>query len=200
MKYVANIISKSKKYKFNEFINVTTSLDEIDRSVPTLVVGTDLAKKMFNGNLNYITKRIDDKISWTYSTTERRSVNENDINEFHKEILKNLRNNIKYRFFSVLNCKGLHNLKDMIAEIDSSYDKSFLFTDKMLYISYDNNVIGISLDECNYIGVKKRKLALKIKNRYKNVTSISHLKDKIDSLFFENDDILLSAMFCYLNK
>jgi hypothetical protein len=51
MKYIANILSKSKKYKFNEFINVTTSLDDIDKSVPTLVVGTDLAKKLFGDKL-----------------------------------------------------------------------------------------------------------------------------------------------------
>lgn len=200
MKYIANILSKSKKYKFNEFINVTTSLDEIDKSVPTLVVGTDLAKKLFGDELNYITKKIDDNITWTYSTIERRSVNENDINEFHREILKSLKNTINYKFFSVLNCRGLTNVKKLIDEIDSSDDKSFLFTDKMLYIAYDNNVIGISLDECGYIGIKKRKLALKIKNKYKNVTSLSHLLGKIDGNFFENDDILLSAMFCYLNK
>ena len=39
----------------------------------------------------------------------------------------------------------------MITDIE----KTFYFTQKTLYISYENRVIGISLDDCEYVGYKK---------------------------------------------
>ena len=79
-------------------------------------------------------------------------------------------------------------------------DTSILFSDRMFYISYDNTVIGISLDECEYLGIRKEKIIRKLQRYFKNVTSKERLSQKIDTNFFDNDDILLSAMFCYLNK
>ena len=54
MKHIANIVTKSKKYKFNEFFNVVSDFDKIDVSIPTIVVGMELSKACFGGKLNHI--------------------------------------------------------------------------------------------------------------------------------------------------
>jgi hypothetical protein len=199
MKYIANIVSKSKKYKFNEFINTVNSIDKIDVSVPTLIVGTEMVKSIYGENINYINRQIDENTFWTYSTVERRSENERDIEKFQSFILKILKKTIKYTFFSVLTCKK-YEIKKLLMFLNNRDDVFYLFTNKMLYISYDNDVIGISLDECSYIGVKTEKIFKKISSITKNVDSFLRIQTKIGENFIKNDEILTSAMFCYLNR
>lgn len=200
MKYIANIITTSKKYKFNEFINIVDTLEEADLTVPTLVVGTELAKSFFGEKLNHIVRRVDENTFWTYSTTENRTANEKDLAFFKKEIINKLHKNIDYRYFNVLTTGKYSVVKKMFRIMKKHVDTSIFFTDKMFYICYDNTVIGVSLDECEYIGLKMEKIVTKIQKYFKNVTSLEHFSQKIDVNFFENNDILLSAMFCYLNK
>lgn len=199
MKYIANIVSKSKKYKFNEFINAVNTYDDIDVSVPTLIVGTEMAKSINGNKIDYINKKIDNNVFWTFSTVEKRSENEKDVKKFQELIIKELKKTIKYTFFSVLTnekCK----MKRLIRLLLTRTDIFYFFTEKMLYISYDNNVVGISLDECKYIGVSIDKIIKKINKRTNNITSFRNFTQKIDGKFFNNDEILLSAMFCYLNR
>jgi hypothetical protein len=200
MKYIANIITKSKKYKFNDFINVQSSLKNVDLTVPTIVVGTELAKRFLGDDISYIVRKVNDNIFWTYSTTEKRSANEADMEVFKKNIIKTLKDEIKYKYFSVLTSGSYSVIKKIFLIMRKHKDTSILFTDKMFYIAYDSTVIGVSLDECEYIGITREKLVLKLMKYFKNITSIQHLSEKIDINFFENNDILLSAMFCYLNK
>ena len=199
MKYIANIVSKSKKYKFNEFINAVNTYDDIDVSVPTLIVGTEMAKSINGDKLDYINKKIDNNIFWTFSTVEKRSENEKDVKKFQELIIKELKKTIKYTFFSVLTNEK-YKMKRLIRLLLTRTDIFYFFTEKMLYISYDNNVVGISLDECKYIGVSIDKIIKKINKRTNNITSFRNFTQKIDGKFFNNDEILLSAMFCYLNR
>lgn len=199
MRYIANIITKSKKYKFNELINVKSSVDEIDVSVPTLIVGTDMAKLYLGDKINYIKRDVSENVFWTYMTTEKRSENEKDVEKFKKYVFNTLKQKIKYHYFNVLTA-DLSEIKKFITFLRNDMEKFFYFTDKMLYISFGNNVIGISIDECEYLGVLKKKLAKKVKNEFKNVTSDKLFSTKLDFSFFKNDNIVLSAMFCYLNS
>ena len=199
MKYIANIISKSKKYKFNDLFNVTTNVKEIDSSVPTLIVGTELANTFAGEKLNYYNRQINENTFWTYTTMEKRSSNEEDVKKFNNIVLKNFKNNIKYTYISIIS-SSRQRIRRLIEFLNNNPNTSFLFSDTMLYISFENNVMGISLDECEYLGINKKKLAQKILKKFKNVASFKTIEGKIDKDFVKNDDILISAMFCYLNS
>ena len=199
MKYIANIISKSKKYKFNDLFNVTTNVKEIDSSVPTLIVGTELANTFAGEKLNYYNRQINENTFWTYTTMEKRSSNEEDVKKFNNMVLKNFKNNIKYTYISIIS-SSRQRIRRLIEFLNNNPNTSFLFSDTMLYISFENNVMGISLDECEYLGINKKKLAQKILKKFKNVASFKTIEGKIDKDFVKNDDILISAMFCYLNS
>ena len=199
MKYIANVVSKSKKYKFNEFINVTNSYDDIDHSVPTLVVGTEMVKSIFGNSISYIDRKINKNTSWTFSTVEKRSSNEEDIEKFKEDIIKVLKKRINYRYIDVTSYDFM-SFDGFVDEFLKNKEIFYLFTDKMLYLSKMDEVKGISLDFCEYLGWKKDDIISKVVENTKNVTSIHQLPQEIDKNFFKNDEILLSAMFCYLNR
>ena len=199
MRYIANVVSKSKKYKFNDFINVTNSYNDIDHSVPTLIVGTEMVKSIFSGDVSYIDRKIDKNISWTFSTVEKRASNEEDIEKFKENIIKTLKKRINYKYIDV-NSYDFMSFDEFVDEFLKNKETFYFFTDKMLYLSDIDEVKGISLEFCEYLGWKKDDIVKKVVENTKNVTSIHRLPMEIDKNFFKNDDILISAMFCYLNR
>lgn len=199
MRYICNIISKAEKYRFNRFINLTLKVDEIDKSIPTIAVGVSNAEKLFGEKLDYINRFNNDNCYWTFATTEKRSENERDIENFKKLLIKSLKKKIKYQFFNILTCSQTR-FKNFIKFLKNDIRKSFYFTNKMLYIAYGDDVIGISLDDCEYIGVRKRKVYDVIKKHFGNVNTTGSFLTENEREFFGNDDILIAAMFCYVNS
>lgn len=199
MRYIGNIITTSPKYRFNRFINVSPEIDNMDLSLPTLVVGVANVKKFFPEKLDYIDRKLENGVHWTFATTEKRSENERDLEKFKKEIVSHLRKASKYTFFNVLTC-SLHRFKNFITFLEKLSEKAFYFTDKMLYISYEGKVMGISLDDCEYIGVGKRKIYGKIKKKFGNVYAKGKFLTDEEREFFENDDVLISAMAYLANS
>lgn len=198
MKYIANIISKSKTYKFVPWINVTTTTNNIDTTVPTLIVGTDMAKTYIGEELNYINRKVNDNLFWTYKVTEKRSTNESDINMFKDVVLSSLKKRIKFSNFNVIGC-NIAKVKELLTLIKETEDICFIVGNKNLYISYNDNVIGVSFDELEYIGISKKKLLTKV-SKFENKISLVNFEKDFNSDFFKKDEILLSAMFCYLKS
>jgi hypothetical protein len=199
MRYIANVISKSKTYKFVPWINVSNTLDNIDISVPTLIVGTDMAKSYLGDKVNYINRKIGENMFWTYKITEKRSTNEEDVKHFKENVVSYLKKKVKYCNLNVLTC-GKPILMRFLRFIKDNSKVCYVVSDKMLYVSYDDNVVGISFDEIEYLGLSKKRILEKIGKLENNKTSIQSFSEKFDSDFFKNDEILISAMFCYLNS
>lgn len=196
MRYIGNIISKSEKYRFNRFINVGEHI-EIDGGTPTIVVGIHNAERIIGKeNMNYINRVSDENLFWTFATIEKRSENEKDIERFKKIIIQNLKKRIKYNFFNVLTCSKT-KFRGFLNFLQNKIPKFFYFTDKMLYISYEDKVMGISLNDCEYVGVTKKKIYDRIYKSFHNVTDENHFLTEEEKTFFENNNILIAAMFCY---
>ena len=199
MRYICNIISKAEKYKFNRFINLTTKMENIDKTIPTLAISITNAEKLFGGKLDYINRFDGVNSYWTFATTEKRSENERDIEKFKKLIVKTLKKRIKYQFFNILTCTRTR-FKKFINFLNNDIKKVFYFTNKMLYIAYGDDVIGISLDDSEYIGVRKRKIYDVVKKNFEYVICSGSFLTDDEKDFFGNDDILIAAMFCYANS
>lgn len=199
MRYIANVISKSKNYKFVPWINVSCTMDGINRSVPTLIVGTDLAKTYLGSKINFINRKVDEKTFWTYKVTEKRSSNEIDVNKFKDAVVSTLKKKIKFTNFNVLT-RSISDVKRFLSFLKNNSGVCYVISDKNLYISYNDNVVGVSFDEIEYIGIKKDKILRKLSLTNNKKTMLSTFCKEFDSEFFKNDEILLSAMFCYLNS
>lgn len=202
MKYIANIITKSNVYKFNNFIKICKNYYEIDKTAPTLVIGVEDANILISEGydkkkLDYVFRQIDDNIFWTFSTMEKRSDNELDIEKFKKHIIKELKRKVTYTFLNVLMFSKTR-MKDFLSFLKNHQSNiCYYVTDKMLYIAFDDEVWGVSFDDCEYIGVKKEKIIDKIRRKTDKIISDKRFLSDNDKDFFQNDDILMAAMFSY---
>jgi hypothetical protein len=158
-----------------------------------------MVKSIYGDNISYIDRQLDENTFWTYSTTEKRSTNEQDIEKFKTFVLKFLKNTILYSYINILTIETT-TFEEILCSLEKKNNVFYLFTDKMMYFSYGDVVRGISLDSCEYIGWKKDDVIKKITSFTKNVTSIQRLPKEIDKFFFENNEILLAAMYYYYNN
>ena len=198
MKYIANVVSKSKTYRFVPWINVSNTLEDIDMSVPTLIIGTDVARSYLGSDINYINRKVSQNVSWTYKVTEKRSTNEEDVKNFKENVISFLKKKINFTNFNAL-IADINQVKSFLSFLEEK-DVCYVVGEHNIYIAYDDNVIGISFDDLEYIGVKKDKIITRIAKLKNNKISIQKFIKDFDSEFFKNDEILIAAMFCYLNS
>lgn len=151
MGYIANIVTKSKT-DFGVYFNVTSDFSTIDITIPTLIVGWEEVKQLFPTQ-NILDTKISNTISWTFSKREKRYQYEKDVTNFISGIIKQLNENIKYRFFNfILASQDKRN--SFITYVQSGgcsiyYNSRFLY----VYNIKDSYTIGISLADLEYIGI-----------------------------------------------
>ena len=174
MKYIANIITKSK-IDVGEYINITNTLDEVDLQIPTLIIGWENVKRFFP-QADILNKKITETVSWTYSNREKRQEYEPDLNKFIRDLFINLGSTVKYTFFNILTSK-LKRIKDFIKYIQSDLPKVIYFTNKNVYIYNGEQVTGFSISDLEYYGIKKEKV-------------VNFLKRNVNNKLFFNDNFL----------
>lgn len=159
---IANIITK-KRYTFDSLICKCKSMDEIDSSKPTLIIGWDEVKSIYGKNLSILEKKISDNIFWTFDKTERRNDYEKDINAFYCFILKNLIKSIKYKFINTITIK--YSLaKRFINFINNDETKYiYIYNNRFVFIYCNGVVCGVSLDDLDYLGININKCIEKLK-------------------------------------
>lgn len=151
MNYLANIISKDKG-DYGPLYNSVTNIGDCVVGLPTLIVGWDLANKLYPSEIDVLNRKISRDISWTYSKYERREENEKDCREFFHEVLDRFANNVKYVYFDVI-LESDENKKKFIGEYKNSVfyeNKSMIY----MYIHTKNMVLGVSKVELDYFGYK----------------------------------------------
>ena len=165
MKKIGNIITKSKKNVFGDMFNVVKSFDEAIEGIPTLIIGVEEARKHING-FNILTKQYDN-VWWTFAKTERRCEYEDDIISFYKYVILYGMEKIKYTYIDLINYK-LNSIKKVINFLRDN-TKKFIFLTRnsnfmFIYSEKYSTVFGISLELCEYLGVRKQKIFKLLKN------------------------------------
>ena len=176
MEKLGYILSKRKIKDTLDFVDVVNNIEEIDDTTkPFLIIGMNEAKKLCK-NFSILEKKIDNHIFWTFSKTERRSDYEKDLNNFYNFVLEYNIKNIKYYYINILTMK-YNKIKKLINIINNN-DKKYIYISKdMIYIYYNNYILGISLIISNYINISSKKIITKC-NKNKN------------NIIFNNDSFL----------
>jgi hypothetical protein len=170
---VGKIYSK-KKINTITYIDNINSFDKIDNNMPCLIIGWKNACTIY-GNVNILDKKIDNNIFWTFSKTEKRTEYEKDIEKFYEYCFTKLKKELVYCNINILT-SGYNRIKKLVKLIDcKKKNKVIYIKDEQLYICYKNNVFGVSLSDCEYIGISTNKILDKIK------------KNKNNILIYEND-------------
>ena len=168
MEILGYIVSKSKVSDVLPYIKVVSSFNTIeDKTKPILIIGLEEAKKRAS-SFSILEKKISDNIFWTFGKREKRIDYEKDIIMFQKFVLKSVFNNIRYYYLNVLTIK-YHKLKALLHIILKDKKNTFFIDKKMIYISYDNVIIGASVDIIEYLGLKKERIIHLLKKNKNNL-------------------------------
>ena len=165
MRYIANILT-DKNFKEKGLYNIVSSKKELIDGIPTLVIGWEFTKKMYN-NANILDWEISRDVYWTYGNREKRNRYDENINKFKDLALLRFIKSVKYEYKNILLLT--EEEKNEIIEIISGNGVNVYIHNDMLYVLKDNkNVIGLSLRDIDYIGKDRKKILSKVFRNEKN--------------------------------
>lgn len=166
--YIAKIITNMRKIDTIDFVERTNKVDSIDESVPTLIIGKELAESICGKeNIHVLDKKIRKNLFWTFTKLEKRSEYEIDIEKFNSFVTSKLLDMVKYTFINIY-YEPLNRIKRLILFLTNNEEKHIYVTKRHIYIYYMGKVFGISLDQIRYVGVDEKKIIKLIKRGENN--------------------------------
>lgn len=197
---IGRIVTKNKNIETLDFVDVTEHIGDIDNFTPTLIIGKKNAEKIYGKDkIKVLDKKITHNISWTFDKCERRNEYERDLKLFNDSLIKTSRKNIKYEFFNIY-IEPISRIKKLILFIKSNIIKYIYIFNNHIYLYYNNTVYGISLNDIEYLGIKKKKIINLLKTNNSNIIieNSDFLSKKMKSLIKE-DKILVPYLY-FLTK
>jgi len=166
---IGNIITEMRLEGFENFFKTQNDLNDIDLSVPTLIVGWGLLKRLYpDREFSILNKKIEDNLYWTFSRNEKRTEQEKDFLLFYDYILEDVFK--KNNYFSLNIFKQRFSSIKKIINLIKSDKKIYIYSymGEMLYFYFDNAIMGISLNEIEYLGINSEKIYKLIKSGKNN--------------------------------
>lgn len=187
---LANIVSKDD-IKVSNIFRVVKTVTEIDRSLPTLIVGFDLVCELYP-DFDILEFMLEPNFYWTFKRTEKRDKFEEDITKFTKIVYFELTKDIKYIHIDFILFKP-KQLKKIFRKILSS-DKiiSVKYKDNV-FIYIENFIFGLDLSFLEYAKFDINKLLLKIKSK-----SLNFLQDESIFIKYKKEIKILDNKEYYL--
>lgn len=167
---LANIVTTSNKVNFDLPANKCKDLSCVDSSLPTLIIGYDMAKKNIE-NFNILQKFYPKKnIYWTFKRTERGVDYETDLENFYTMVISDYCDKFSYNLidFYKINFKIARKLINFA----QSDDKKLIFNEnnRFLYVFCEKYkaVFGFSLATAKFFGISYQKILRLFKNNDNN--------------------------------
>lgn len=204
-KKLGNIVDVNENTVYDPMFNKVHSMDEIDPSLPTIIVGMDLASENIDATAFSVIDRFSGDVCWTFTKRERRSENAEDLSRFKKMVLMSYLSSVKYEYVN-FTCYTLGKLKKFIKYINGDDEKTFFLTKEgrfaFIYSERYLTVWGLSLSLCDYIGIDRKKVIQKIKSNSHNhiMNGVSFADDDIRSMIGDNTHLILPALSYFGKK
>lgn len=170
MEKLGYIVSKRNIKNVPDYIGVVDSVDAIDNpNMPIMYVGVTNAKKSIDG-FSAIVKSYDNEVFWTFGKTESRIAYEEDLEKFYKYCANRFIHSVRYYYFNIFTVR--YNRLKKLVQILKSDEKKYIYICKgMIYIFYNNYVLGLSLTMLEYCGIKEKKVIGKLYQNKANIIS-----------------------------
>ena len=155
MKFIANILT-DKPFVNNELYNVVDEKDKLIDGIPTLVIGWGYTKKMYP-EASILNWSIDRNVYWTYGKREKRNRYEENIEKFRQLAITRFIKSVKYKYYSLLTISD--DEKGYLISLFCKPNGSVVYINyNMVYVlDENNNVIGFSLRDIDYLGKDRKK-------------------------------------------
>jgi len=166
MRFIGNIVTDSKMEDMVLY-NIVKSIDDIDKTIPTLIVGWKKVNEYFP-NVKILEWKINKITYWTFGRREKGERYVSDLEKFQKLCINNLYNSIKYEFFNVL-IKEKEDKQLFFNILKNKENNKFIYIENNMLYFYNNTdvVYGISLTDIEYEGGDIKKF---LSILYKNPT------------------------------
>lgn len=198
MGYIANIVTKNK-IDVNSFFYVSKTLEDVDVSLPTLIIGWKEVKEYFPDQ-DILDDKICDNIFWTFSKREKRHKFESDYEKFIQYVNKHIETVVNYRFFNyVLSTEQKRS--NFINHLNKG-NCSIYYNSRFLYV-YDianSMTLGVSLKDIEYIGINVKEF-IKVLNKNDNNIVTDNLNFISEEAFqLIKDNIKIAPYLYYLKN
>lgn len=190
MKFIANILT-DKPFTNAELYNVVSDKNNLIDGIPTLVIGWEYTKKMFN-NASILDWEIDRNTYWTYGKREKRNKYEENLERFRQMSITRFIKSVNYRYSNILIADD-DEKKYIFSLLDNDKDVLYVYLNNdMVYLfdNIDSSVIGFSLRDIDYLGKDRKRVLSKIYYN-KNVQLI----DIKDCLTWETKNALRNCSY-----
>ena len=197
---LGKIYTNIKTFKTIQFIELHNLGDYIkDDNIPTLLIGKkDLMETGYT--LSVLNRQMGDNLYWTYTKMEKRNIHETDITAFYEIVFKKLYRDIKY-FNKSIYTINYSVVKDIFSLLNNECIYKCIYISKNhVYIYYNNNVIGFSLEEIKYVGISVTKV-MSILTKAKNsdlITDDNFIKNEVKN-YLKNREYLTPYLY-FLEK
>lgn len=158
-KPIANIVTDTLKARFDIKVNKCKTMEEIDKSLPTLIIGLENAKKYIDG-FNILQKEYkEQKFWWTFLRTERMTDYQDDLQSFYCTAIKYAVESTEYEYVDVLEC-NYKRTKSILKYLFASNDEKLCYIDNnksfiFIYSKKYNKIWGFSLSTMMFYGIKE---------------------------------------------
>ena len=196
MKKLANILDEKSSAKYDNLFKRCTTLEEVDTSLPTLVIGIDSAKKYVKNFSMFNRKGQNNDFSWTFAKNERRKEHNDDLFEFKKRVILDVLSEIKYEYVS-FPCYTISKIKKFIEYMNGNDRKlCFLMRDSNFVFIYSRKykyVFGLSLSLCEYCGISKSKVVnrIKLNSHNKIINGLNYIDEETRRIIGDNIHYML---------
>lgn len=155
MKCIANILTDGLVDN-DGLYNVVNDKENLIPGLPTLIIGFTKMRSLYPG-ASIIEWKITDDIYWTWGSRERRQAQEKDLIRFRKLAISRFIKSLKYVFLSVFTASK-DTLDKFISSLSDERKKCIFVAKDVVYIYYEgnNNIIGVSLVDMDYIGFDRK--------------------------------------------
>lgn len=160
METLANIVTASNKINFDLPVNKCKDINGVDYSLPTLIIGYEIAKKNIEG-FNILKKFYPkNNIYWTFKRTERGVDYESDLEKFYATVIYDYCDKFSYTLIDFYNV-NFKVAKKLIEFARSDIDKLiFNENNRFLYVFCEKykTVFGFSLSTSKFFGIQRQKI------------------------------------------
>ena len=122
-----------------------------DNTLPTLIIGWEETKTNVP-EASILRKKIKDNLYWTFSTTEKRTIFEEDLKSFIKKTYEDYVKEIKFFNIDPVIYK-INTTEELITKIKSvAGGFAYLYLNKVVYIYHNSIIFSIDLEQLDFIG------------------------------------------------
>jgi hypothetical protein len=181
--YVGNIVTSSNLELEN--FKICRKLDTIDDRLPTLIIGWEKTKELVEDGVSILHKKINSKLFWTFTTKERKSEYETDLDSFISFCYNSFGENVPYVYLDLLYGKKMVNFRIIRKILSLKNPTTYISPNNMIYIYGENLIFGIDLNVLSLIEGKKEKIIKTIKNLSNNTLIDSEIFNKCRDFIYK---------------